>query len=128
MTVLAPFCCIRINKVPAGEAPLHIREKWVGLILPCDPYLGFPSSGMERGVLTGMPLYRNRRGYSVPQDAAIEILSHFCPDAAQWWKDQGFPQPDGYFGFAEDEAEIIAGVTRQNIIQVTEEMMGQLTR
>ena len=120
---------IKIVKVPAGEAPIEVRKAWVGLILPCDPYLGYPDNASERGVLTNKKRDRNRCGFSVPQDQAIEILEKEHSEAAAWWKAHGFPQDAGSrFGFAEEEGEIISGVTRQQIIEVTDEMQGDPNR
>ncbi len=109
--------------MPSGEAPLNIREAWVGLVLPCDPYLGYSDGGFERGVLSKAAT-RNRSGFSVPQDQAIAILEKEKPEAAAWWKDQGYPQDGDYFAFSDTEAKIISGVTHQHIIEVTDEMRG----
>lgn len=120
---------IKIVKIPAGEAPAKIRGAWVGLILPCDPYLGWPTSdGPDRGVLSGKEAARNRCSFSVPQDEAIRILEESAPEAAAWWREKGFPHSGECFGFAEDEAEILSGVTRQKIIHVDEEMRGDPNR
>jgi len=119
---------IRITCVPAGEAPLRIRKAWVGLILPCQRICGFPSDGMDLGVLSRKKVGRNRYGFSVPQGRAVRILKKKDPVAAAWWRKHGFPKAGENFGFAEEEAEIISGVTRQKIIQVTDEMMGDPNR
>lgn len=119
---------IRIVKTPDGEAPLEIREAWVGLVLPCDPYLGYPDEGMERGVLNNKEAPLNRCGFSVPQDQAIAILEQKKPEVAKWWKEHGFPQVNEYFGFAEKEVEITSGITRQRIIEVCDEMTGNPNR
>jgi hypothetical protein len=120
---------IRIVKTPAGEAPLEIRKAWVGLVLPCDPFFGYPDSAdPERGVVSGKAELRNRPGFSVEQDAAIAILERHAPEAAEWWRGFGFPRSDCYFCFSESEAEIASGVTRQKIVHVTEEMMGDPNR
>ena len=118
---------IRITRIPAGEAPDYIRKVWVGLELPCDPILGLPDEGGDRGVMSRKP-ERSRYGFSVPQDLAIAILQEHRPDAAAYWKQQGYPELGGYFGFAEDEAVIIRGVTQQRIIEVPEEAMGDPSR
>ena len=119
---------IRIVRVPAGEAPLFVRQVWVGLELPCDPYLGYPSGGMERGVLSGQESLFNRCGFSVPQDEALDILEAVSPPAAQWWKEHGFPREGQYFGFAQDEAEILSGVSLQQLTVYTDEMQGNPDR
>ena len=119
---------IIITKMPDGEAPFNILEAWVGLTLPCDPYLGYSDEGLERGVLKNTESSRNRYGFSVPQDQAIAILEKERPEAATWWKEHNFPKTNQYFCFAEKEAEIVSGVTRQKIIEVTDEMMGNPNR
>ncbi len=120
-----PTGLIRIVRVPEGEAPQCVRQAWVGLELPCDPYLGYSDAGLDRGVLTGTEAARNRCGFSVPQDWAIAVLEQSDPAAAAWWRRHGFPKEgDGRFGFAEVEAEIVSGVERQRLIEVPEEAMG----
>jgi hypothetical protein len=115
---------IRIIKIPVGEWPKNIRAAFVGHTLPCLPILGYPSDGsMKIGVVSGA-IQRNRYGFSVPQDQALEILSRRTPNVSLWLRVQGFPMKNQYFGFAEDEAEIISGVTRQNIVEVKDEDHG----
>lgn len=119
---------IRIKTTPEGEPPLEIREAWVGLVLPCLPFLGYLGTGSKKGVLTGAELQDNRCCFSVPQNEAIAILEQHNPDAAKWWRQLSIPQSGRYFCFAEDEAEILSGVTRQKITHVTEEMRGDPNR
>jgi hypothetical protein len=118
---------IRIIRVPEGEAPEHVRRAWVGLVLPCHRYLG--PAGPERGVLT-QESSSGRVGFSVPQAAALKVLASVRPEAAAWWKENGFPlePPDDLFGFAEDEAEIVTGVSRMKIMEVPDEAQGQPLR
>jgi len=86
-----------ITQVPAGEAPLWVREKWLDLTLPlANPMAGKSLTG---GVLTG-PRTRwdrlkallfgglsVRRGWAVPVEPAIEVLHRSSPEAAQWWRE-----------------------------------------
>jgi len=106
---------IRIIKIPHGEAPDEIRQKWVGCVLPCCPYFGHFGKGRQHGVLTGVASERDWYAFAVPQDQAIAALEQHNPDAATWWKAHGFPRLGMYFCFDEDEAEIVSGVTRQKI-------------
>jgi len=117
---------IKITRTPAGEAPLWVRHAWLGLVLPCGPYVGF-SEGKSRSVIS-LKEVPNRYGFSVPQKKAIEILRRVRPNAARWWLVEGYPHRGKYFCFAEDEAKIISGVTRQIIRQVSAEMMGDPNR
>jgi hypothetical protein len=84
-----------IVSVPPGEAPLWVREKWVGLELPLH-YSG-PKTCFTLGVLS-MPstwlgqlwaLLRGRAervsGYVVEGSGAVDILERSSPEAAAWW-------------------------------------------
>lgn len=104
---------IKIIATPEGEAPLEVREAWIGLILPCHPILGYSEGDI--GALSREPTERNRQVINVPQDEAIRILALFHPEAVQWWNDHGYPTQGGYFSFGEREVEIISGVTYQQI-------------
>jgi hypothetical protein len=89
---------IRIVRVPPGEAPLWVREKWVGLALPLADGGRGPREVFTSGVLTGP---RNRliaiwwgllgrlprkSGYAVDVREALGILDRTAPDAASWWR------------------------------------------
>ncbi len=130
-----PTARIRITRLPHGEAPLEIRQAWIGLELPCYPVLGhllephrvyerLSTIGHEQGVLSGQDIERPIFGFSVPQDQAIQILEATRPDAAAWWKAHGFPHQDNSFRFKNDEVEIISGVRIQKIVHCPDEMMG----
>ncbi len=119
---------IKIIRVPDGEAPWVLRRAWVGLTLPCHPFLGPPDAGLDRGVLSGKEVNQNRDGFSVPQNLAIAILGKNMSRAKAWWKKLGYPKRGECFFFAEDEVEVISGVIRKVIVQVSEEMMGDPER
>ena len=84
------FMKIRIISTPPGEAPEHIRQAWVGLVLP----------------VPGM--MRRKGGYLVAADKAIEILSRQAPEAAKWWhQNKASSIARGmYFVFADDVCEV----------------------
>jgi len=117
---------IKIIKIPQGEAPEEIRREWVGIFLPCEPILGF-SNSTQFGAVTGRKK-QNSYSFHVPQIEAIEALEKKSPGAAKWWREHHYPQPNMNFVFDEDEAEIIYGVIRQQIIEVTDEMQGDPNR
>ena len=89
---------IRIAATPAGEAPLWVREKWVGLELPvADGDRGLTNT-YTSGVLSGP---RNRfialfwglfgrlerqTGYAVNVNEALGILEKTNSNAAAWWR------------------------------------------
>jgi hypothetical protein len=89
---------IRIVAVPPGEAPLSVREAWVGLLLPlADDGLGQPRKQLTSGVISGPRNFFDRfirlitgklepaEGYAVEAIAAVEVLSKDNPEAARWW-------------------------------------------
>jgi hypothetical protein len=89
---------IRITEVPPGEAPLEIRQAWVGLVLPLAVRSSRPSRVPIAGVLSGpksllgmiLNCFKFRRtfwdGYPVNVLAAIEVLEKADPKAAAWWR------------------------------------------
>ncbi len=105
---------VRITSVPPGEAPLWVREKWVGLELPiCGPAIARtyrtvgvvtgPSSlpGLLFAVLRGR--IQKTPGYRVSGEAALVALEEVSPDAAAWWRANapGVLQPGRYLVFQE---------------------------
>jgi hypothetical protein len=76
---------VRIVATPGGEAPLAIREAWVGLTLP----LAYPSPHRVETIgilsLTRQP---PRVGYLVDGRQAVNILAEKAPQAATWWLEQ----------------------------------------
>jgi hypothetical protein len=89
---------IRITATPAGEAPLEVRQKWVGLTLPLAAGHREARSFMTSGVLTGPKSFfavvrdfllgrlAESEGYVVDATTALEILSKHDPSAAEWWR------------------------------------------
>jgi len=89
---------IRIVKRPLGEAPEHIRDAWIGLLLPVAPH--FPRLVQYRGfgVVSGLPNWSGPRaanrldqpgpeqGYAVESSGAIEALGAANAKAAEWWR------------------------------------------
>jgi hypothetical protein len=88
---------IRIVSVPPGEAPLAIREAWIGLELPS--LRKQPGRYLGSGVLSGprslaqslirLLTFRTtlHGGYIVPALPAVEILERSNPAAARWWRE-----------------------------------------
>jgi hypothetical protein len=90
---------IRIVRVPPGEAPRWVREKWVGLELPLasgdrgsrDAYTSGVLSGPRNrfiAVLWGLlGRFQRQSGYAVDAIEAVNILERTAPDAASWWRE-----------------------------------------
>ena len=110
----------RIIAVPPGEAPLWVREKWVGLTLPLtrfDSARSFPTVGVLSGPRTLVAQLwahvrrRTDRTYGFPVDAvrAVEILDHASPEAAAWWRENAseFVLPKRYLVFHAEVCEVL---------------------
>jgi hypothetical protein len=86
---------ILITSVPPGEAPLWVREKWVGLELPVR--YSVPKIWITCGILSAPStrlgqlwwILRGRAervsGYLVEASRAVGILERSSPEAAAWW-------------------------------------------
>ena len=113
---------IRVVKAPYGESDddLQIRRIWIGCVLPCSPIMGYVPD--ERNLFSDKGMDKSRCGVSVPQKEALEILAAKSSTAGEYWKKLGFPHDGEFFFFAEDEIEIVSGVTYQSITEVTDEM------
>jgi hypothetical protein len=89
---------IRIIAVPPGEAPLWVREKWVGLELPLSQKSQAALSRQTAGVLSGpknflsalagyfFGRYASTSGFLVPVLGALQVLEAASPEAAAWWR------------------------------------------
>ena len=89
---------LKITSVPRGEAPLWVREKWVGLALPLGQRSTSPGAHWGFGVLSGprnlfsclyalfRGKYEKNSGYVVQASTAVELLTETSPEAADWWR------------------------------------------
>lgn len=93
---------IRIIKVPEGEAPLQVRKKWIGLVLPVVAV----SSHDCREILSNTKVNRGLH-YTVPKDLAIVALEQQHPHAANWWKSHSPATEGSALAFYLDEAEVV---------------------
>jgi hypothetical protein len=90
---------LEIVSVPPGEAPLWVRERWVGLLLPLAQRKGAPVSARGSGVLSGPKglvssllasltgKSERQSGFVVEVRPAIETLAASSPEAADWWRE-----------------------------------------
>jgi hypothetical protein len=89
---------VRIIAVPPGEAPLWVREKWVGLELPllrwasAGTFIGFGAvSGPRTWLAQIWALLRGGSqriyGFVVDASRAVDILDRASPEAAAWWRE-----------------------------------------
>ena len=89
---------IRVVRVPPGEAPLWVREKWVGLELPLARGESGSRHMLTSGVVSGprnrfAALWRrllgrlpDKAGYAVYVIDALAVLEQTAPDAVEWWR------------------------------------------
>jgi len=115
---------IEITSTPVGDAPLKIREAWIGLVLPLHPdyprdVVTMPSNSVlseSRGLQTWLRwLFRRPYpmedwvGYAVPSAEAIRILGEKSPQAARWWwrNVPSFTQPEATFLFDRDCCRLV---------------------
>jgi hypothetical protein len=76
---------VKIVATPGGEAPLDVREAWVGLTLPLsDPT---PRTFEPIGILSHTK-QAPRVGYQVEGWRAVDILDEKAPWAAAWWREK----------------------------------------
>ena len=113
---------VRIIATPAGEAPLSVREAWVGLLLPLKKkYKPVPTKIPVFGLLTApksvigqiIALILGRYDgfkevYLVDSVGAIEVLKTKDAEAAQWWLVHAphTISPRKSFGFEVDVCEL----------------------
>lgn len=94
---MAEVTKISIVRLPTGEAPLWVREAWIGVELPIARKSNFGTFATV-GVLSGPKswgallwhtlLGRSPRltGYPVVACVAVDLLAESNPDAADWWR------------------------------------------
>ena len=110
---------VLIISVPPGEAPLWVREKWIGLELPlrysapktCFIFGIVSGPSTRLGQLWGLLRGRAERvtGYVVEASHAVGILERSSPEAAAWWLENA-PQhvaPKRYLVFHEFACRVI---------------------
>jgi len=91
---------IRIIATPPGEAPEHIREAWIGTVIPLlsrrdDGRMKSGGLGVLTGPRTQLGSFwawargksAKESGYVVSGRAAIAALEEHRPDAAAWWRE-----------------------------------------
>ena len=111
---------VRIVQPPIGEAPIWVRQAWVGLELPLAGNANeFFSFGVLSGpkswisMIWGLLCGRGQRitGYPVHAGAAVDLLARTNPDAADWWRDNApyMLRPGRTFLFNEDACSLLAG-------------------
>ena len=112
---------LQITQVPPGEAPLWVREQWVGLVLPLaqrrQSPLAFLTSGVVSGPKTGLSRLaalltgrlKRESGYRVDTQAAVAILAGRRPEAAAWWRENAphVLRPGRYFVFHRDAGHVL---------------------
>jgi len=88
---------VRIVAAPLGEAPLWVREAWIGLDLPTirSDLRTYCGAGVLSGPKTFWAFFTAwfggklapQSGYAVHVLTAVELLERTRPDAARWWRE-----------------------------------------
>ena len=99
MQIHPPHLTLTITSTPAGEAPLWVREKWIGIVLPVAQRRPEAQTVRVSGVLTGPrgmlaclvarmrgKLKQRQTGYIVNTLTAFERLARHSPEALAWWR------------------------------------------
>ena len=116
MSVYYAIGSIRFIKAPRGQAPLWVREAWVGLTIPCFPFIQIPQDGNLRGVEDGeaMPSYEC---VLASQKEALDALGQHNEAAAHWWRQNGFGSDSAPpFAFDTESFEIVSSVHAAEMI------------
>ncbi len=112
---------IRIIAAPPGEAPQHIREAWIGCVLPVIAVPGDPRSrAVCRGVLTRRPAEARDR-YLVRTARRGRRAARRDRDAAQWWR-ESVPrviEPGQLLAFPEEVCERLVGIQTLRLSPMT---------
>ena len=118
---------ITVITTPSGEAPEEVRKAWVGLTLPCYPVS--QTSNLLMGVVSRGIRRERKEVVIVPQIDALAILAEHRPEAARWWRDNGYPMVTiRSFTFDLSAVSIVSGVRPQQITEVTDEMRSDPNR
>ena len=115
-----PF--VRIIAVPPGDAPLHVRRAWVGLVVPMHVKFGAdPHRVSVFGVMTGPRWFFSRAwayltgrankvsGYVLDPRTCVDLLEKKDPEAAGWWRRHAshMLQPGRHFVFSSEVCEVV---------------------
>lgn len=90
----------KVLQIPEGEAPLAVREQWVGLTLPVVEVLG-PRTGY--GVLTGNEATMENAVAVGLRDGVQALRDADKQEAADWWQ----RIPRGQLLFEESWGELL---------------------
>jgi hypothetical protein len=113
---------IKVIATPDGEAPLWVRQKWIGVELPLAQSGSAPITVLGSGVLSGprnllarfahlfMGRYHRQRGYKVSVQAAVEALARVSPEAANWWMENTphLQRPGRFFLFQHEACLVMS--------------------
>lgn len=100
------FGKIRIVRAPAGQAPLEIREKWVGVEMICLYHSNREQSTHHAEINPDPKAYE---AFVVLQTHAICSLARSSPEAVSYWERNGFPTSEAAtFMFDAQCAEVMA--------------------
>ncbi len=98
---------IRITAVPDGDAPLKIKEQWIGVDMRC---LWYRQSSFGKHVVSKKPA-QTGPVYVVLQKDALDALTQVAPEATKWWNNAGYPESDmGIWLFNAESVTVLEAV------------------
>jgi hypothetical protein len=95
---------IRIIAIPGGDAPLTIRQKWLGIKLPLARC---PNTSSVSTDTNDHARQTDGNYYVVDASDALSALNKSSPAAANWWRRHIPPITGNKFLFSKDDCELI---------------------
>jgi hypothetical protein len=102
-----------VGTMPEGEAPIEIKEQWLGVPLPVR--MKAPRLDYRVGVLSGERITSVKDAIPVNTDDAILALrAAGKEEAADWWEANGHTHGDPTLLFDAAEGKLVRGNTLED--------------
>ena len=112
---------IRVTKIPGGEAPLEVREKWVGLVLPV---VGISSNDVQEVLSLKKTGFRGLHFWCLRSSRSLSLKNTISMRRIGGGT-RGFPLPGCDFSIQLDEAEVV-GRLKNIVLKEVRQFVGLL--